>query len=284
MIGAGRLAAFAALPGYGGPVSTSRHEGSGAPCWVSLLTRDLASAQRFYGAVLGWSFRRPGLGEGFSLAYRDGAPVAGIGAYAEKLSLRAAWTPYFAVPDADVAAARIRERGATVAVGPLSFGGGRAAMAADPAGAVFGLWQGRVLPGWRVGRGPAPAWLELRTRDAFAAAIFYGEVLDWAGEPPGGCVTAAYEQDHVVLRHGTDTVARISGGAVGEDPDPQIRPRWHVHFRVPDLEEAVRAALEAGGRVASPVETSATGRWVTLGDAEGALFTALAPRTAPGAG
>ncbi|MCX4632179.1 VOC family protein [Streptomyces sp. NBC_01443] len=240
------------------------------------MTRDPDSAQRFYGAVLGWTFHRTRPGEGLSLAFRDGAPVAGIGALAQSPSLPAAWTPYFAVDDADVTASRIRERGATVAVGPLSFGTGRAALAADPAGAVFGLWQGEVIRGWRVGRGTAPAWLELRTRDAFAAAIFYGEVLDWAGQPPGCCVVA-YEQDIVVLRHGNDVVAQISSGAVDEDPDPQIRPRWHVHFRVSDLEAAVEAATGAGGRIMSSAETSGAGRWVALSDPEGALFTVFAP-------
>ncbi|MER5779762.1 VOC family protein [Streptomyces sp. NPDC002039] len=243
------------------------------------MTRDLESARRFYGAVLGWTFRGTRLGERLVLAFRDGAPVAGLGALAEDLSLPAAWTPYFAVDDADVSAARVRERGATVAVGPLSFGTGRAVLAADPGGAVFGLWQGRVLKNWGVGRGTAPAWLELRTRDAFASAIFYGEVLDWVGEPPRSCVVAyEHEHDRVVLRHGTDTVARISGGTVDEDPDPNVRPRWHIHFRVPDLEAAVEAATAAGGRAVSPVETSTTGRWVTLRDPEGALFTVLARR------
>ncbi|AWZ07000.1 MULTISPECIES: VOC family protein [unclassified Streptomyces] len=241
------------------------------------MTGDLVSAQRFYGAVLGWTFRRTRLGERFSFAFRDGAPVAGFGALADDPPLPTAWTPYFAVDDADMTAARIRERGATVAVGPLCFGTGRAVLAADPDGVVFGLWQGEILRDWRVGRGTAPAWLELRTRDAFAAAIFYGEVLDWAGSSPQSCVVA-YEHDHVVLRHGNDTVARISGGAVDADPDPHVRPRWHVYFRVPDLEAAVEAAGIAGGRIVSPVETSSASRWVTLRDPEGALFTVLAPQ------
>ncbi|MFD8148429.1 VOC family protein [Streptomyces sp. NPDC059708] len=239
------------------------------------MTRDLDAARRFYGAVLDWTFRDTHLGERFALAYRHGAPVAGFGTLADDLALPATWTPYFATADANLAAARIRERGATVAVGPLAFGLGRAVLAADPAGAVFGLWQGEVLEDWRVGHGAAPAWLELRTHGAFAAAIFYGEVLDWAGEAPGSCV-AAYEHDHVVLRHGNDTVARISGGAVGEDPDPHLRPRWHVHFPVPDLEAAIEAANCAGGRPVSPVETSVADRRITLRDPEGALFTVLA--------
>lgn len=249
----------------------------GAPCWVSLMTGDLDSAQQFYGAVLGWHFRRTRLGDGFSIAFRDGAPVAGIGALAQRLALPAAWTPYFAVDDADVTAARIVERGATMAVGPLAFGTGRAALASDPDGAVFGFWQGQVIPDWTVGQGSAPAWLELRTRDAFAAAVFYGEVLEWAGERPGGC-TVSYEHDHVVLRHGNDTLARIVGGALEEAPDPQVRPRWHVHFRVPDLEATVEMATGLGGRVVSPVDTTSTSRSVALADPDGALFTVVAPQ------
>ncbi|MER5727243.1 VOC family protein [Streptomyces sp. NPDC002138] len=241
------------------------------------MARDLVGAQGFYGAVLGWDFRPTSLGDGVSVAFQNGAPVAGIGALAGSLGMPVTWTPYFAVEDADVTAGRIRERGATMSVGPLPFGTGRAGLAADPAGAVFGFWQGRVIPDWTVGHHSAPAWLELRTRDAFAAAIFYGEVLDWAGEPKG-CCTVSYEHDHVVLRHGRDAVARISGGAVDEDPDPQVRPRWHVHFRVPDLEAAVEAATRMGGRTASPVGSSSSSRWVVLADTEGALFTVVAPQ------
>ncbi|MFJ3582137.1 VOC family protein [Streptomyces sp. NPDC090127] len=236
------------------------------------MTRDLRAAETFYGGVFGWEFRPTRLGEEFSVALRDGAPVAGIGALAPRLAVAVAWTPYFAVEDADVTAARIRERSATVAVGPLRFGMGRAALASDREGAVFGIWEGELLPNWSVGRGGAPAWLELRTRNAFDAAIFYAEVLDWAGERPG-CCQVSYEDDHVVLSHGGNTVARLYGGAVEAAPDPQVRPRWHVHFRVPDVDEAVAAALRLGGTTTSTVQPSGNGRCVTLRDPDGGLFT-----------
>lgn len=258
-------------------MSTSSDEIAGAPCWVSLMARDLAAAQHFYAGVLGWEFRASGLGDTFSVALHEGRPIAGIGTLAEHPAMPVAWTPYFAVADADVTAARIRERGATMAVGPLAFGTGRAGLAADPAGAVFGFWQGTVLPDWSLGRGSAPAWLELHTRDAFEASIFYGEVLDWAGEGSGCCVTS-YEHDHVVLRHGHDTVARISGAAVDAAPDPSTRPRWHLHFPVPDLDEAIEATNGLGGGTVAPVVTTATSRWVDLTDPDGAQFTVVAPQ------
>ncbi|MFG2288451.1 VOC family protein [Streptomyces sp. NPDC048595] len=247
----------------------------GAPCWVSLLARDLEAAQAFYSAVLDWRFRPASLGEEFSIALLDGEPVAGIGALAQSLQIAVAWTAYFAVEDADDTAGRIRERGATVAVGPLKLGPGRAALAADRDGATFGFWEGQTLA-WSVGQGNAPACLELRTRDAFEAAIFYAEVFGWASKEPGGC-DVTYEDDQVIVRDGTHTVATLHGGAVESAPDPRVRPRWHVHFPVRDIEKVTAAAVAAGG-TATPVAPVAegAGRQAVIRDPDGGIFTVTA--------
>ncbi|MGW4078953.1 VOC family protein [Streptomyces asiaticus] len=248
----------------------------GFPCWVSLAAPSLQAAQEFYTAVLGWTWRPTGLGEEFRTALFGGAPVAGVGALADSLRGAAAWTPFFAVADADATAAHIRERGGTVGVGPLPFGTGRrAALAADPDGAVFGFWTGEALPGQPSGPAEgAPAWLELRTRDAFAAALFYGEVFGWAA-PEGSC-TVEYENDEVIVREEGRKLAVVHGGAVEQAPDPRVRPRWYVHFRVPDVTAAVAAARAAGGTVALPPDASSTGRQAILCDPDGGLFTVTA--------
>ncbi|NUK00087.1 VOC family protein [Streptomyces lunaelactis] len=251
---------------------TSSREVFGAPCWVNLMTRDLKDAQEFYGAVLGWRFARTRLGTGFSLAVSNGAPVASIGALEAALHAPAGWTPYFAVTDVDVSAARIRERSATVAVGPLRFPVGRGALAADRDGAVFGIWEGELIPDWLTWRKNAPAWLRLRTRNAFEAAIFYAEVLDWASEQ-AGCCQVDYEGDEVVLRQDGHVVARLSSGAVETAPDPLIQPRWHVHFPVADVEATVEAARRHGGSVLGRQTTPSGVTEVKLRDADGALFT-----------
>ncbi|MGW6570137.1 VOC family protein [Streptomyces sp. NPDC054975] len=246
----------------------------GAPCWLSLMARDLRAAEEFYGAVLGWTFRRGGLGRAFSVAELDGVPVAGIGALAGELAVPVAWTAYFAVADADAAVARIRERGATVGVGPVSYPPrGRAALAADLDGATFGIWEGRVLSEWRVGDGEAPAWLELQTRNAFDAAVFYGEVLEWATGSEN-CCEVSYEEDQVVLRHGGEPVARLNSGPVEQAAaKPQLRPRWLVHFKVPALESARAAVVEHGGTVIEDSLWPHAEHQVTVRDPDGGLFT-----------
>lgn len=250
----------------------SREPVPGVPCWVSLTARDLRAAEEFYGAVLDWEFRPGALGEEFSVAVADGMPVAGIAAIAGTLHVAVAWTPYFAVTSADEAAARIRERGATVAVGPRAFGTGRAALCADRDGAAFGTWEGRAPSGWSVGRNSAPAWLELRTRDAFESAIFYAEVLRWAPEEGKGC-DVAYEDERVIVRDQDHTVAELRGGAVEAAPDPHVRPRWHVHFCVPDVDAAAEAAVATGGSVVSPPRDEGGSRRCALRDPDGGLFT-----------
>ncbi|MCX4584903.1 VOC family protein [Streptomyces sp. NBC_01481] len=253
------------------PGVTSSHEVFGAPCWISLMARDLQAAQSFYGAVLGWTFRRARLGAAFRIAHFEGTPVAGIGALGRALRAPVTWTPYFAVADVDETAARIRERSATVAVGPLRFPVGRGALAADRDGAVFGIWEGQLVSNWQAWRKNAPAWLRLRTRDAFEAAIFYGEVLDWASER-SGCCQVDYQEGEVVLHQHGQVLARLSSGAVGTTPDPLFQPRWHVHFPVGDVQATVEAALLHGGSVLGQ-GPAPYGVEATLRDPDGALFT-----------
>ncbi|MFD3523310.1 VOC family protein [Streptomyces sp. NPDC058653] len=248
---------------------------AGAPIWVSLLARELRGAQDFYGKVLGWTYRRAGLGDDFSVALIDGLPVGGIGALASSLQVAVSWTPYFNVTNVDEAAARIRERGGTVGVGPLAFHTGRAALAVDPDGAVFGIWEGSVRTDWSMGRGSGSASLELCTRDAAAAGRFYSLTLGW--EPEGeGKLRLVREEDRAVLLDGEEPLARIRGGAVQASPDPQLRPRWHVHFNVRDVDAAVEAALASGGSLVVRTDASAEVAEATLRDPDGALFTVTA--------
>ncbi|GGX96015.1 VOC family protein [Streptomyces anandii] len=245
----------------------STHSVCGAPCWVSLTSRDLEATEEFYRAVLGWEWRSAKLGDRFRIALADGAPVAGIAAVASMWQMAVAWTPYFAVHSADQAVSRVQERGGTAAVGPISFPPGRAALLADRDGATFGIWEGDLFTDWETWRKAAPAFIRLHTRDAFDAAIFYGEVLDWASELPG-CCEVRYEANEVVLRSHGEVVARIESGALEAAPDPTIRPHWQIHFRVADVAACARAAEAYGGSVLRESATEAI-----LRDPDGAQFT-----------
>ncbi|AVH54902.1 MULTISPECIES: VOC family protein [Streptomyces] len=242
----------------------------GAPCWVSLTTRDLRAAEDFYHAVLGWEWDSDSkMGEQYRIARVDKVPVAGLSEVDFVARTAVAWTAYFAVSSANETVARSQERGGTTAVGPISLPPGRAALLADRDGAVFGIWEGELVSGWETWRRAAPVFIRLHTRDAFDAALFYGEVLDWASSTPG-CCEVRYEENEVVLRSQEQVVARIHSGAVGAAPDPTIRPHWQIHFAVSDVEACARAARAHGGTAHQQGVGSTE---AVLSDPDGAHFT-----------
>ncbi|MGW6914550.1 VOC family protein [Kitasatospora sp. NPDC054939] len=237
----------------------------GTPCWVSLMTDDLAGARTFYGGLLGWTYA-PGptqLGD-YVRAEVSGAPVAGLGV-ASVAGYPVQWTTYFAVDCADLVAQQVRECGGTVAVGPLQAErAGRLAIASDLAGAVFGLWQGEEHPGRGAGAEPGtPAWSELVTADDAAAAAFYGSVF---GRP----VTVPTDGGACELLVDGRPVAGILPGALRGHP-----PRWRVHFAVDDAELTARRAVELGGAVLVAPHAGPRGRVARLADPRGGHFSVL---------
>ncbi|MFI9330891.1 VOC family protein [Kitasatospora sp. NPDC052868] len=239
----------------------------GTPCWVSLMTDDLAGARAFYGGLLGWTYTPgpTGLGD-YVRAELDGAPVAGLGV-ASVVGFPVQWTTYFAADSADEVAQRVRECGGTVAVGPLqSERAGRLAIAADLSGAVFGLWQGEEHLGREAGPEPGgPAWVELLSADEQGAAAFYSTVL---GRPvaPSGEDTALLVDGRPVagIRHGRE----LRGHS----------PRWRVHFAVRDTDLTARRAVELGGSVLVEPHETGRGRVARLADPRGGRFSVVEPR------
>jgi predicted enzyme related to lactoylglutathione lyase len=59
------------------------------------------------------------------------------------------WNVYFATGDCDATVARVMNAGGTVVVAPFEkMDHGRMAIARDPVGAQFSLWQGRAPSSW----------------------------------------------------------------------------------------------------------------------------------------
>jgi predicted enzyme related to lactoylglutathione lyase len=257
-----------------------RHSSAfGAPCWASLATPDTEASQHFYRSVMGWEFRRTALGQAYCVALSAGVPTASLGEATPALQVAGDWTSYFCVPDAGDAVARIMERSGTLAVGPVRTPIGRGALAADRDGSRFGVWEGDLVADWNRWRAHRPWRLELCARDVFEAAVFYGEVLDWARDRPGYC-EVRYEHDSVVLRDAGCVAARIipadvdpadGGPADGSGARSRKSPRWNLYFPVPDARAAASAASRyGGGTIGDGVEPGF--RSALLHDPHGAVF------------
>lgn len=241
----------------------------GTPCWVSLMARDLGTAEDFYGALLGWEFIPGSMELGpYQRAVLDGLPVAGIGELAAGSGMPVDWITYFAADSADEVAQRVRSSGGTVALGPLeSETAGRMAVAADPDGAVFGIWEAHDHPGWALQHHPgAAAWSELETSGARRSGTFYESVFG-AAAVQSDSVRVRRDQDMVVLTVDGKRVAGIRQVAGLED-----RPHWRILFAVDSVDVVAKQAEVLGGSVEREPWDTPFGRMALLRDAEGGPF------------
>jgi predicted enzyme related to lactoylglutathione lyase len=112
----------------------------GTVIWNELITGDPAAVS-FYEQVLGLSTATVDMGGNeYTLFQVAGREVAGA-TPPRMEGVPSHWHVYFAVADAAAAAARITELGGSVLVAPFDTPIGRMAVAADPQGAVFSLFQ-----------------------------------------------------------------------------------------------------------------------------------------------
>ncbi|MFE2544030.1 VOC family protein [Actinacidiphila glaucinigra] len=252
----------------------------GTPCWVSLLAHSVEATQEFYSQLFGWEFH-PGphsLGP-YVRATLGGKSVAGIGELPGDRHPPIAWTTYFAADDADKTAELIRICGGTVGVGPLDADdAGRLAVASDPMGAVFGVWQARHHRGTEVrGEPGAPVWNELITRDTSLVGTFYSAVFGLEAD-----AVVSTDIDYVTLHLAGRPVGGIHG--VGRALPRDRGAHWMTYFEVSDTDAAARQVLELGGSVIRTPRESEYGRLATVADPEGAVFTVIHSRPQPAGG
>ncbi|MEU6014724.1 VOC family protein [Streptomyces sp. NPDC047515] len=155
-----------------------------APCWVDVQLPDLEAGKRFYGELFGWTFRA---GDGpYADAFSGGKLVAALAAKQDG-RMPTAWGIYFATDDIVASVARVREAGGQVITDPVRAGrAGAVAQAADPGGAVFGLWQAGEREGFEKQNEPVSfCWTEVYTRQKDRVDAFYEEVFGFQGTDLG---------------------------------------------------------------------------------------------------
>lgn len=252
----------------------------GTPCWVDIQCADLGASQAFYADLLGWEYERmtvEGIGS-YPVGTVEGDRVAGL-MPADEDGGPQMWSTHISVADAEETAAKVTAAGGKVLAGPFEVPGlGRAAVIADPEGAVFEIWEAAGFAGAERVNGPgAFTWCELGTRDVEGAKAFYGEVFGWVADEhelqraDGGPGPAIYVE---WLLDGKDVggMMDIAGVLPAEVP-----AHWLVYFGVADTDAAVAKVKAAGGDVRfGPVDIPA-GRFavVTEPNADPGVFAVI---------
>jgi predicted enzyme related to lactoylglutathione lyase len=237
----------------------------GMPCWADLSAPDPDAAKAFYAAVLGWDYSEAGDEYGgYVTALVGGSAVAGIGPQQQPGPV--AWTLYLASMEVDATAGLIDANGGAVFLEPVDVGDlGRMALATDPSGAVFGVWQaGSHIGAGRVNEPGGLAWDDLRSTDPEKAWAFYEAVFGYETH----ALDAAGPTYRTFHFRGDEAPLGGMGGMMGGGD----RSHWLVYFSVASADEAVAAVEAAGGTVQAPAFDTPYGRMAAVADPFGAAF------------
>ncbi|HET9657750.1 MAG TPA: VOC family protein [Kineosporiaceae bacterium] len=244
---------------------------AGTPCWADLMTPDQPTAERFYRAVLGWTMQDTGADEGhYALAMVGEHFAAGIGTPPpDQPATPPAWTTYLASDDVDKTCDAITGSGGMVLVPATDVGtAGRMAVAQDPTGAVFGVWQAGDMIGATIVNEPGGiGWNDCRSRDPQRAMEFYSAVFGYTYTPMEGG-EAYWTID------GAGPGNAIGGiGQVDPSTPDDMPAHWMPYFVVADADTAAAAVTANGGQVAVPPFDTPYGRMSVVTDPHGAVFT-----------
>ncbi|MDQ0796550.1 VOC family protein [Streptomyces sp. B1I3] len=253
-------------------------ESEGTPCWADGTFGDLEGAKRFYGEVLGWTYGEsmPEYGN-YTQAHVDGKAVAALSPPMPGQETPPAWTLYLSSPDADATTAKIREHGGEVLVEPMRVGDfGTMVLAADPAGAPFGVWQAGSHEGFQARTVPgAYTWAEVFTRDPAKADAFFAAVFGY------GVKRLEDEAiDFSLYDLGADPV--LGRMKMGEEFPPEVPAHLNVYFTVADCDAAVEKAKSLGAELRFGPMTIPFGRFASLTDPQGAVFSVIDVTTTAG--
>jgi hypothetical protein len=245
---------------------------AGTPCWVDLSVPDVAAAVAFYADVVGWTFvdTGPDYG-GYHIAQVDGRAAAGVGPVMQE-GQPSAWTVYLASDDVDATAKLIGEHGGSIFAGPFDVAdNGRMLVAADPTGAVFGVWQQTGMIGSELQDEPgAFVWDDAQLRDVEAGKRFYADVFGFRYAPLGPEAGDGPPDYETFTVPGDDRVAGGIGGLEGTPPGTPSH--WLAYFMVADTDAAVQAVGDRGGTVLMAPESTPFGRIAVVVDPFGAPF------------
>lgn len=111
--------------------------------WNELATTDREKANAFYEGLFGWTRNDQDMGDGviYTSFMNNGRMNGGMMQMTEEWGgAPSHWMVYFAVEDVDASAAKVKELGGQVHVGPQDIPDtGRFAMVQDPQGAMFSI-------------------------------------------------------------------------------------------------------------------------------------------------
>lgn len=240
----------------------------GMPVWLDLASTDAAKSEKFYGELLGWEFES--LADGYSVAKKQGMPVAGIAQIPE--GNQSVWGVLLYTPDVKQAHDKAVQAGAKSVLEPQDLGErGDMAVLIDPSGATIGLRNPADEHALiAAGEPGTPVWFELMVAQKWETTLeFYHELAGWdikaSGESAGD---GAGDEE---FRYATGEFDGAAVVGLWDTSALEVPGMWTVYLGVANVDDAVANTPELGGKVIRPAWESEFGRMATIEDPTGAL-------------
>lgn len=241
--------------------------------WYELVTSDIDSALRFYGAVLGWTgLDFEGSGDRYVIVSAKDKGVGGIMKLTEGMP-HPFWLGYLGTPDIADSVARFTAAGGKVQHGPWEIPNiGQLVLLSDPQGAGLAMIQpqsSQPSEAFHPGLPGHGNWHELHVPEPEAAMAFYAEQFGWA---PDVAMPMGEMGVYQIFKAGD---VQIGGMMRLMGPRP---PAWLFYFGVEKIDAAIERVKAAGGTVVhGPTEVPGGAFIVQALDPQGAAFALVGP-------
>jgi predicted enzyme related to lactoylglutathione lyase len=257
-----------------GPISPGRF------VWYDLMTPDTEGAIEFYSKVIGWTVTDwDGSGQPDAEPYQmwntGEKPVGGLATLPADAIERGApphWLAYVTVPDTADVVDKTTKAGGELLVPPTTMPGvGTFAVLKDPQGAVFAPFTPeKEDPN---SGGPAEvggfSWHELATNSHEEAFAFYADIFGWKKTDSMDMGEAGIYQ----MYGRGDEPGFPYGGMFNKPTEVPWPPHWLYYIRVAELDAALEAVKENGGKILNgPMDVPGGDRIAQCMDPQGAAF------------
>jgi predicted enzyme related to lactoylglutathione lyase len=228
--------------------------------WYDVMTSDTKAATAFYSDVIGWDAKEHAMPDNrnYTVFSEGSAMVAGLMAIPEPLRAGGAkpcWSGYVGTDDVDADAARVAAAGGAIARGPKDIPNvGRFAVAADPGGAVFLLFNPNTQEKPKPVAPMTPGhigWHELYAGDLEREFAFYARLFGWTKDRTIEMGAAGAYQ----------TFANGGAPCGGMLKSCEQIPAWNYYITVESVAEAADRAWSRGAEVLhGPASTTLQGQ------------------------
>jgi hypothetical protein len=248
---------------------------SGRFVWFEYVSKEQSKAEGVFGELFNWKTKNmpaPSLPGGqYAMIAAGEHTIGGYMTTPPGAPPHAHWLAHLQVESAEATAAKVKTAGGTIKLAPTKMGDmGTYAIAADPFGAVFALWQpAKAEESEYRGAEGTFCWNELYTDQPEKSVAFY--------EAIGGFKDAPMDMGPMGTYHVLESAGKGRAGIM-KSPMPGIPQHWMPYVQVANADQTAEKAKRLGCDIKLPPNTVPNvGRLSVFVDPSGASLGILQP-------